>query len=118
MLITLPTATEAREEAQRLAALKLEDFRKFTDPHDQSAEAASERTILTGLAVFYYGRLKKFDHTIGAALYDSEESMPYMEYPQAVLQALKDGIFQGKGTTLWRKAHNEWAFSWNDETEV
>lgn len=119
MPLTLPTATEAVEETRRIVDRIVDDFRKFKDDNDPSQEAAVEKFVLTSVAVFYYERAttKKFDHTIGVALYDSEDSIPYMDYPEAVLQQLKNRLFASQGSEVWRRSHNEWAFSWNDERE-
>ena len=120
MPLTLPTASDAVDEARRIADSMVDDFRKFKDPHDPSSEAAREKFVLTSVAVFYYERpngTKKFDNTIGVTLYDSEEAMAYMDYPEAILQRLKGSYFGGQGSEVWRRAQNEWAFSWDDEQD-
>jgi hypothetical protein len=119
MPLILPTASDAVAETRRIADSMVDDFRKFKDPHDPSPEAATEKFVLTSVAIFYYERAttKKFDHTIGVALYDSEEAMAYMDYPEAILQRLKNSFFGSQGTEVWRRSHNEWAFSWSDEKD-
>lgn len=119
MPLILPTANEAVEEARKIAERIVDDFRKFKDPHDPSQEAAVEKFVLTSVAIFYYDRAttRKFDNTISVALYDSEDSIPYMDYPEAVLQQLKNRLFGGQGSEVWRRAHNEWALSWNNEQD-
>jgi hypothetical protein len=120
MPITMPLATDAVREAQKIADSMVDDFRKYKDPHDPAPEAMTEQHVLASIAIFYYERpngSKKFDNTIGAALIDSEDAMSYMGFPEAILQRLKSNLFWGKGTEVWRKAHNEWAFSWDNDRD-
>lgn len=119
MPLTLPTASDAVEEARKIAERLVDDFRKYPDPHDPAPEAAREKFVLTSFAVYYYERssVTKFDHTVGVALPDSEDSMPYMNFPEAVLQQLKNSRFGGQGSDVWRKGTEEWAFSWDEERD-
>lgn len=120
MPLTLPTASDAVAEARRIADSMVDDFRKFKDPHDPSPEAMTEGHVLASISILYYerpGGTKKFDFTIGAALIDSQDAMPYMDYPESILQRLKNSLFGGKGTEVWRKDVSEWAFSWDEEKD-
>jgi len=122
MPLTMPTAVDAVAEARKIADQMVEDFRKFKDPNDPAPEAMTERNVLASFAIYYYERpngSKKFDNTIGAALIDSEDAMPYMDFPESVLQRLKNSFlsFGGQGSEIWRKGPAEWAFSWNNERD-
>lgn len=118
MTITMPSATDVMEEAQKFAERITDDFRKPGLDQDQKF---AEDQVLVSIAFMYWPRpdgSRHWDHTVTASLVDTQDAAPYMDYPEAVLAKVKDQVFfLKKSSSVWRRSPSQWALSWNDEKD-
>jgi hypothetical protein len=115
MPVTMPSATDVMEGAQKIAERITDDFRKPGLDQDQRF---AEDQVLISIAFMYWPRpdgSRHWDHTVTASLVDTQDAAPYMDYPEAVLATVKNQLFFLKKTSsVWRRSPSQWALSWDD----
>lgn len=118
MTVTMPSATDVMEEAQKFAERFTDTFRK---PNLEEHLKFAEDQVLSSIAFMYWPRpegSRHWDHTVTASLVDTQDAAPYMDYPEAVLNKVKDQVFfLKKSSSVWRRTPSQWALSWNSERE-
>lgn len=118
MTVTMPSATDVREEGQKIAERIVDDFRKPNLTEDQKH---AEDQVLSSIAFMYWPRpdgSRHYDHTVTASLVDTQDAAPYMDYPEKVLETAKNSLFfLKKSSEVWRRTPSQWALSWNDEKD-
>jgi hypothetical protein len=115
MAVMMPSATDIREEGQKIAERIVDDFRKPDLTEDQKF---AEDQVLSSIAFMYWPRpdgSRNWDHTVTASLVDTQDAAPYMDYPEKVLAEVKSNLFfLKKCSTVWRRTPSQWALSWNN----